>query len=202
MSESEPDVIDLLAGIERGSRLDAIRAQRPEARENAQRSYLALFAPKFPGGVGAEERYALAAFVAGLHGDATILAFYKEGLKKENARPDLSAAVADEIARGSAKGPYGRYPNGPLSVEDKLGPIHRISEANRPRLGARLPAAFEHAHLLVFRPRDASPAALQALLDAGWSTADIVTLSQLVAFLSFQIRVIAGLRVLAATSNS
>lgn len=197
MSESEPDVIDLLAGIERGSRLDAVRAQRPEARENAQRSYLALFAPKSLGGVSAEERYALAAFVAGLHGDATILAFCRDGLKK-HARADLSAAVDDEIARGSAKGPYGRYPAGPLSVEDKVGPIHRIAEANRARLGARLCGAFEHAHLLVFRARDASPAALQALLDAGWSTTDIVTLSQLVAFLSFQIRVAVGLRALAA----
>lgn len=37
---------------------------------------------------------------------------------------------------------------------------------------------------------------LQALLDAGWSTTEIVTLSQLVAFLSFQIRVVVGLRVL------
>jgi len=51
---------------------------------------------------------------------------------------------------------------------------------------------------LVFRPRDASPAALQALLDAGWAANDIVTLSQLVAFLSFQIRAVAGLRALAA----
>ena len=51
--------------------------------------------------------------------------------------------------------------------------------------------------MLVFHPRDAAPANLQTLLDAGWSTTDIVTLSQLVAFLAFQIRVVAGLRVLA-----
>jgi hypothetical protein len=38
---------------------------------------------------------------------------------------------------------------------------------------------------------------LQALLNAGWSTTDIMTLSQIIAFLSFQIRVAAGLRVLA-----
>ena len=62
----------------------------------------------------------------------------------------------------------------------------------------RLAAALEHAHLLVFRPRDADPAALQALIGAGWSTDSIVTLSQLVAFLSFQIRAVAGLRALAA----
>ena len=64
-------------------------------------------------------------------------------------------------------------------------------------LGPRLAAAFEHTHMLVFHPRDAAPAYLQALIDAGWSTTGIVTLSQLVAFLSYQIRVAAGLRVLA-----
>ena len=63
-----------------------------------------------------------------------------------------------------------------------------------------LAAAFDHMHLLVFHPRDAAPAALQALLDAGWSTTDIVTLSQIAAFLSFQIRVVAGLRALAGAA--
>jgi uncharacterized protein YciW len=40
---------------------------------------------------------------------------------------------------------------------------------------------------------------MQALLDAGWSTTAIVTLSQLVAFLSFQVRAVAGLRALGAS---
>ena len=66
-------------------------------------------------------------------------------------------------------------------------------------MGARLAAAFDHAHLLVFHPRDAEPPRLQALQDAGWSTTDIVTLSQIIAFLSFQIRVAAGLRILPTT---
>ncbi len=88
-------------------------------------------------------------------------------------------------------------PAGPLSREDTAGPIHRVAPETRRALGPRLAAAFEHMHLLVFHPRDAAPAALQALLDAGWSTTDIVTLSQIAAFLSFQIRVVAGLRVLA-----
>lgn len=70
MSETEPDVIDLLAGIPKGSRLDGVRAGRKQARDNAQKSYEALLAPKFPGGVTAEDRYAVAAFVAGLHRDA------------------------------------------------------------------------------------------------------------------------------------
>ena len=56
--------------------------------------------------------------------------------------------------------------------------------------------------MLVFHPRDADVRSLQALLDAGWSTTEVVTLSQLVAFLSFQIRVVAGLKVLAATAKA
>jgi len=84
-----------------------------------------------------------------------------------------------------------------LTVEDVLGPIYQVAETNRSVLGGRLSAAFAHGHMLVFHPRDASPASLQALRDAGWSKTDIVTLSQLVAFLAFQIRAIAGLRALA-----
>ena len=52
--------------------------------------------------------------------------------------------------------------------------------------------------MLVLHPRDASPAHLQALVAAGWTTPQIVTLSQLVAFLSFQIRAVAGFRAMLA----
>ena len=113
-------------------------------------------------------------------------------------RGPIVAALDAEIARGRTQGPYGSYPAGPLSRENSAGLIYRVSDDGRRSLGARLAAALEHVHLLVFRPRDADPAALQALLDAGWSTNDIVTLSQFVAFLSFQIRAVGGLRTLAA----
>jgi CMD domain protein len=189
------DVIDLLAGVERDSAIDALRAQRAEARLNAQKSYEALFEPKSAGGATLAERNAVAAFVSGLHRDAEALAFYQRGLADQS----VAVAIDEEIARGAASGPYGRYPEGPLSVEDKPGPAFRVSESNRKKLGARLAAALEHAHLLVFHPRDASPAALEALREAGWSTTDIVTLSQLVAFLTFQIRAVAGLRALPAS---
>ena len=52
-------------------------------------------------------------------------------------------------------------------------------------------------HLLVLHPRDARQEHLARLIDAGWSLDDIVTLSQAVAFLTFQLRAAAGLRVLA-----
>ena len=76
-----------------------------------------------------------------------------------------------------------------------------MAEPYRGVLGIRLTAALAHAHMLVFHPRDARAAALQELLDAGWSNTGIVTLSQLVAFLTFQIRTVVGLRALAAAGT-
>jgi CMD domain protein len=188
------DVIDTLVGIAPGSKLDAIRAQRSEARKHAQASYTSLFEPRDWGGVTADERHAIAAFVAGLHGEPKTDAFYAAKLPA-----GLRAAVATEVAAAKSKGPYGRFPKGPLSAEDAPGPTWKVSDPGRKALGARLRAAFEHTHMLVFHPRDAAAPALQALLDAGWSTTDIVTISQLVAFLSYQIRVVSGLRTLAST---
>lgn len=188
------DVIDSLVGITQGSKLDAIRAQRSEARKHAQASYASLFEPKALGGVSADERHAIAAFVAGLHGEPKTNAFYAAKLPET-----LDTAVATEVAAAKTKGPYGHFPKGPLSVEDAPGPSWKVSDAGRVALGSRLSAAFEHTHMLVFHPRDASAASLQSLLDAGWSTDDIVTVSQLVSFLSYQIRVVAGLGVLAST---
>jgi CMD domain protein len=197
---TDRDVIDQLAGLEHGSPVHALRDQRKDARVNAQKSYDALFAPKSPDGVTLAERHAIAAFVTGLHRDAGALAFYQLGLSVQGLRPGVADAIVAEAARGAVTGPFGSYPKGPLSVEDKIGPAFRVSQANRETLGERLSLALEHAHLLVFHPRDADPAALQALLDGGWSTTDVVTLSQLVAFLTFQIRVAVGLRALAAAS--
>jgi CMD domain protein len=191
------DVIDTLAEIAPGSPLDKARVRRTVAREQAQASYLSLFKPSAMGGVSAQERYAVATFVAGLHGQAQAEAFYGASLAEAGSSAALKAAIARAVAAGKTQGPYGAYPKGPLSVEDTTGPIYRVAADLKAALGPRLAAAFEHTHMLVFHPRDADASSLQALLDAGWSTTDVVTLSQLVAFLSFQIRVVSGLRVLA-----
>src|SRR5262245_5614042 len=197
MPGTDSDVIDTLVGIAPGSPLDAIRARRPDARAHAQATYHALFTPEAPGHVTAQERFAVGRFVAGLHGDTAMDAFYAKGLVASGASAARRAAVDAAITEARARGPYGRYPAGPLSREDVAGAVYRVGAAIRGDLGPRLAAAFEHVHLLVFHPRDAAPEALQALLEAGWSTTDVVTLSQIVAFLSFQIRVVTGLRTLA-----
>ncbi|MFE3451560.1 hypothetical protein ACFXJ8_21815 [Nonomuraea sp. NPDC059194] len=41
------DIVDRLAGIDPGSRLDVLRRRRQDAREYAQRTYEALFVPSF-----------------------------------------------------------------------------------------------------------------------------------------------------------
>jgi len=200
MPRMDTDVIDTLAGIEPGSALDAIRQRRPAARDQAQASYRALFAPESFGGVAVTERFAVAAFVTGLHGGAETASFYYSGLAASGASPELRRAIDTAITAAKGQGPYGSYPAGPLSRENTTGPVHRVEAETRHALGSRLAAAFDHMHLLVFHPRDAAPAALQTLLDAGWSTTDIVTLSQIAAFLTFQMRVVAGLRALAGAA--
>ena len=196
-----PDIIDTLVRIEPGSRLDRIRAGRPQARENAQNSYLALFAPAVAEGLDLRERFAVAAFVAGLHGQPAARDLYAAELAR-HADAATVEAVAAEVAAGTTTGPYGAYPAGPLSREDVAGLQYRVAGSRRAVLGERLSAALDHAHLLVFHPRDADPAALQRLLDAGLTTTEVVTLSQIVAFLSFQIRVVAGFTVLDAAGDA
>lgn len=197
---STPDIIDTLAGIKPGSALDAIRARRLQARDNAQKSYISLFEPIDAGEFSLLERAAVAAFVTGLHGESPVATFYRDKLAASAGGAALLDAIAAEIARGKTSGPYGSFPAGPLSVENTAGLIYRVSAASKSVLGTRLVAALEHAHLLVFRPRDAASTDMKALLDAGWSNTGIVTFSQLVAFLSFQVRVVSGLRTLAAAN--
>jgi CMD domain protein len=198
MTDTAVDIIDLLTGIKPGSSLDSTRARRPVTREHAQKSYLALFAPVSVEEASLSERFALATFVASLHGETTIAAFYAEQLTGVEGGATLLDAVKAAAAQGAAKGPYGQYPAGPLSPENLAGLSYTLPSDLRAVLGGRLSAALEHAHLLVFHLRDASPAELGKLAQAGWSTTGIVTLSQLVSFLAFQIRVVAGLKVLAA----
>ncbi|MBM7499390.1 CMD domain protein [Brachybacterium muris] len=159
------DVIDHLAGEhENGDgHIARLRSLRPQARENAQRSYEALLEPQDERSVPIRERYAVAAHVARLHGPGPAADLYLENLHDED--PELAARIAAGERTGQE----------------------------------RLDAALAHAELLVLRPRDAEPAHLRALEAAGWDADGIITLSQLVSFVTFQLRIAHGLRVLAAT---
>lgn len=192
------DAIDTLAGIAPGSSLDALRRRKPITRDNAQASFDALFAPAAFDEMSAVERCAVALFVAALHQDSPAIAFYRDMLQAAGPPPGSIVAIL-AAAEGAGAGPYGHFPPGPLSAEDSDGPAFDIPASHQETLGPRLFAAVAHAHMLVMHPRDAAPDHLRALEAANWSATGIVILSQLVAFLAFQIRAAHGLRALAAS---
>jgi len=190
------DVIDTLVGIAEGSPVDQIRRRRPVTRDHAQGSWKALFEPEVLGTLSLKERYAVALFVVAVSSDTPAADFYRAGLFREGGA-DWAAVVDDAVIEGKTEGPYGRWAHHvDLVAEGTDGLRYRVSAGLKSRLGDRLAAGFEHAHLLVFRPRESSQADLEALLDAGWSATDVVTVSQLISFLTFQLRVATGLRVL------
>jgi alkylhydroperoxidase domain protein len=154
VSSSTRDIISELSGIQPGSHLAELRAQRPEATRHAQGSYDALFDPSQAGDVTPLQRLTIALRVATLHGANEAAAHYRQRLAA------VSADGQTEVA------------------------------------SARLEAMLRHAELVATRPRQARTDDLQALADAGLSTTAIVTLSQIVAFVSFQVRVLAGLQLL------
>ncbi len=188
------DVIARLSGLAAGSPEDRAFDRRAVARAQAEEAYRLLLHPEDPGPVSLAERRSAAAFTAALHAEPTAASHYLDLLTA--VAPDLAPRVAALAERGRGTGTWGRFPEGPLSSENRDGSPLILTDEEIQALGPRLGAALEHAHLLTFHPRDSSPDDLRRLLAAGWTTSGIVTLSQLVAFLAFQVRVVAGFRAL------
>lgn len=195
------DIINLLAGIQPGDALDQWRDHRTQAKENAQKSFVALLEPSDPRGFSYGERYAVATFVAGLMSDGAALEFYFELLGDEYEDESVPAAVTAAVAAAAKEGPYGAYAPAPLAPESVAGQEYRVPQVAAEALGGKLVTAFEYTHMLVLHPRDASPERLQPLFDGGWDEDGIVSLAQLVSFLSFQIRVAGALSVLGGRSD-
>ncbi|GAB7531558.1 hypothetical protein PS3A_39700 [Pseudomonas sp. 3A(2025)] len=64
---------------------------------------------------------------------------------------------------------------------------------------APLRTVLAYTRTLILAPREGDRAALDGLLAAGLSPLDVVTLGQLIAFISYQVRLVAGLAALQAT---
>lgn len=189
------DIVDRI--VEVTPELDALRRRRPVTRAQLQASFDALFQPVSVEHVSQAERELVAAFAAGLAGAGDPTAVFYAARARE-ADPERAGVVLAEAAAASTSGPFGAYTELGLQAENTEGERYVPSDAVTAALGERLAAALAQTHLLVFRPREATGDDLGRLLDAGWSTDGIVTLSQLVSFLAFQQRVVTGLRVLAA----
>lgn len=199
------DIIDFLAGTaatEPATDVAKLRDLRPAAKLNAQNSFSALLEPEnsdqATSAFSSRERYAVALYVAGLHRYARAVEFYADLLRDEASEGDV-AAVHAAIAHGQAEGPYGVFREPGLQQRSEPGP----SISNRAFadvLGDRLVAAFDVTHLLVFHPRDSRPEVIGRLSGAGWTADATVSLTQLVSFLCFQLRVAHGLAAVAGTT--
>jgi CMD domain protein len=192
------DVIDTLSGVVPGSRLDELRSYRPAAREQAQATYDALFTPVTDSEMSVVERLAVAAFTTALFDVPSAEQHYARLLTTVD--PGVASAVAEAVELGRGAGPYGSF-HGELSTESTPGPELVLLPHLTDALGVRLTAALQHTHMLALHPRDSSRERLGPLVAAGWSADGIVTLSQLVSFLAFQVRVVAGLTVLVAEGS-
>ncbi len=65
---------------------------------------------------------------------------------------------------------------------------------------SRWMAILRHVDLVTTHPKDATQGDIAALREAGVTEPAIVRLSQLIAFVNYQVRVIAGLRLIGATA--
>lgn len=106
------------------------------------------------------------------------------------------AALACRMSRLSLEFGLESHYESMVEIEDAYIAYPSFERADDPRLMA----VIRHADLVTRNPKDAAPDDIAALKAAGISVEDIVRLSQLIAFVNYQVRVVAGLRLMAAVS--
>ncbi|EJF90609.1 CMD domain protein [Bartonella tamiae] len=191
---TKKDIIDQLVGTSL-----LLRQRRPLSIEYIQKSYDSLFNVETQSFLQTE-RFAMASFVAMLHDHKSAIQHYTALLT--HIAPDLLEPISSAGHRAKTHGPYGNYPDGPLKVENVDGLHWSLEKDLHDILGAKLSSGLEHAHRLIFHPRDSKKEHLVHLSDTNWDDNSIVTLSQLIAFLSFQLRLATGLSVLKESQNA
>ena len=103
-------------------------------------------------------------------------------------------AVALRIARSDGAEGLAAFYRERLVAEVGRDIVGEWEEARAP--GNRLARLLDHTDLLISRPADATPEHLAPLTEAGLSTRAIVVLTQLIGYVSFQTRLVAGLQLL------
>jgi uncharacterized protein YciW len=158
------DVINSILQVDETSPIVQLRNQKPTLVDEVQAYYLSLFGPT----------------------DASTAAFpvedrYLVAIRvASHTGSDQVVEWYEDLARSSG-------------VSDNL--IGAVRNIHATTFGDdRLTALIRHTDLLSTRPADAQKADLEALKDVGLTPAGIVSLSQTIAFISYQLRLIAGLR--------
>ena len=165
-ADTTGDVINRILGVGDNGPIAALRNQKPILAKELQAYYRSLFQP--------EAASAAALPLADRYQVAVRVASHTG-----------SAAVAAWYA--TLAGQTG-IPNATIA---RLGDLADLWDEQ-----TALGAAIRHADLLTTRPGAAQKADLTALTVAGYSPAGILSLAQTIAFVSYQLRLIAGLRAL------
>ena len=112
----------------------------------------------------------------------------------------MRAALACRIAQLAANADLERHF---LALVGGVGASEverRVADLDFSGEDLRTSALIRHSDLIARDPKSASGNDIVLLREAGVSDADIVRLSELVAFVSYQIRVVAGLKLMRAAS--
>ncbi|MCO5401147.1 acyl-CoA thioester hydrolase/BAAT C-terminal domain-containing protein [Ralstonia soli] len=166
------DVVDHVAGLDEGSTTHALRHTREKVATATQGSYDGLFDAALPG-LTLGERLLVALYACRLTPAPELAEHYR--LRLADTPVDTDALQAIE--------------HGDVDAVDTLA-------------DTRLRAILAFTRTLVERPIEGDRDALLRLPAAGLATADVVTLAQLIAFLSYQTRLVAGLRALNALNGA
>lgn len=170
MSQESLHVIDEILGVARNDRVRALRAAKPDLAEQMQHYYDALFDPAPD---------SAAAFAPA---DRYLVAI--RTASHTGSAPVVAWYRSQAIATGVAQDGIDQARNilEPWPIDDRLAP------------------AMRHVDLIATHPVDSGKEDIDLLLAAGITPASIVVLSQVVAYVSYQLRLIATLRALGEPS--
>ncbi len=161
------DLIDQIVGLDAASPIHGVRHRRDKVVAATQGSYAALFDPSLPG-LSLVDRLLVALLACRLTPSAALAAHYGARLRAVGA----DTAVVDFVAHDDV----GATPPTDVAID------------------ATLLAVLRFTRTLIESPVHGDRALLLSLPRAGLSTPAIVALAQLIAFLSYQARLVAGLQ--------
>lgn len=150
--------------------------------------------PLSPLATALAERAEILALSQGAH-DA-VLAPREPGGLSHGERAALAHRMALLGADMALAGHYARL----LAGAGGSAALDAMADPARLPTEARQQALARHTDLVTREPRAATRHSIRALRDAGIAEPDIVRLSELVAFVNYQLRVIAGLRLMAGAA--
>jgi uncharacterized protein YciW len=164
------DTIDAILSVEPGSAIAALREAKPELARQDQAYYLAIF-------------------------DPTPASAAELSLKD---RALIAVRVASHTNSVAVVEWYSALASGQGASANELAQVRDLT--NTWSTSTTLGAALRHTDLLTTAPSTATAQDLQNLKDAGLTPAGILSLSQTIAFVSYQLRLIAALRALGASA--